>query len=348
MSGLARYLCVLFLARWGTVTLGMLGLVSLLDSLGNADLLPAGAGMAERLGYMALRLPVLFDRIFLFALFLGVLLTFVSLIRRGELVALTASGISALGQVRLIAPAVLIAAAGAALIVDQAAPPAARALERWLGTGAFEQPGATDAAWLAEPGHLVEIEEVRDEALRGLTFFERGERGVAAVVTAASAERVPGGWRLTDPVQERYDGADRPVMTEWITPQTPRSLRQLLAAPRDLSIRDQKRLADMRGSGSRPSGAYTVWSLHRLTLPLAALGFLAFAAPMMQRLGRRSTGDLALIGGLLAGFMYMIVDGVLKTLAEAGSVPALWAAGLPLALLFALAARGLINAERAP
>ena len=59
------------------------------------------------------------------------------------------------------------------------------------------------------------------------------------------------------------------------------------------------------------------------------------AVPIMQKTGREDTGDKALIIGILAGFIYLILDGALSTFAVSGSLSIGWAVGFPLAL-FAL------------
>jgi len=348
MRRLSRYVSGLFLSRWLVTTLGMLTLVSVLDSLGNADLLPEGSGLADQLRFMALRLPILFDRIFLFAMFLGILLTFLSLIRRNELVAISASGVSTPGQIRAIAPVLLGAALISAVIIDLTLPSSVRSLESWLGAASLEQRiGQTDTLWLAEPDALIEISHVQGDALSGLTFYERGGAGLITGVTEARSARWTGaGWELSGVSQQRFNGAEAPARSLWMTPQSPRSLQVLASAPRDLSLSDQFRLAQMRSSGSLPSTAYYVWAYHRLTLPLAALGFLLFAAPMMQRLGRMSTGDLALIGGMLAGFAYLVVDGSLKMISQAGTLPAWMAAAIPIGLISVIGLYMVLDVER--
>jgi len=88
-------------------------------------------------------------------------------------------------------------------------------------------------------------------------------------------------------------------------------------------------LAALRGSGSRPSAAYRVWHLSRLTLPLSALALLMFAAPVMQRLGRRDSGTGALIIGIGVTFLFVMFNGIAITMGAAGALPA-----IPAALFF--------------
>ncbi len=325
----------------------MLVLVSLLDALGNADLLPEEADFADRLRFMVLRLPMIFDRIFLFALMLGVLLTYLQLIRRDELVAIVASGMSALGQVRTLAPAVILAAIFSAGLIDQTLPRTSRALEEWLGPAVLETTGVPDHVWLNDSGTLVEIGTVRGRRLADIVFYQRGSEGlVHSVIRAEAAVYEDGNWNLVGARSVDLGLSEAIVPDIWETPQTPETLHRLAAPPRNLSLGDLGALARMRGSGSQPSSAYEVWALHRLTLPFAAFAFSLVAVALMQRLGRRDTGDSAMIFGLGTGFVFLIIDGIFKTLAEAGSVSAGFAAGIPIAGLLLLGAHLILAREQ--
>jgi len=185
--------------------------------------------------------------------------------------------------------------------------------------------------WLSDGRLLVEVAGIQNERLSGITIFERDAEGaVVAVTTAEAATPAAGGWQLEDAVQQRFDGEAGVVNTFWSSPQTPDSLRLLLTEPRDLAIADLLALNRMRGSGSRPSSAYLLWALHRLSLPLAAFAFLILAVPIMQLYGRRDSSDMALASGVAGGFIFMVTDGVLKTLAESGSFSAILAVALPI------------------
>jgi len=322
---LNRYLAVIFLQRLVVTVFAMVVLLGVLDALGNADLLPDDAGLVGHLRYMALRMPILFDRVLLFALLLALLMSYVTLIRRGELVVMAATGLSVFGQMRAMLPAVLLATALSALLIDRVNPVAQRALEDWLGAEALRGDSQDpEVLWLSDEDTLVEITGIEGGRLRGLTLFHRADGGrIAAVTTAEAARPLIGGWALENPVQLRFDGSAVPAPAVWFSEQTLHTLRLLMAAPRDIAMADLWRLSQMSRSGSRPSAAYRVWFLARLSLPLVAIAFLVFAVPLMQHFGRRDSGDMALAGGMLTGFAFMIADGVIKTLAESGSVGAL-------------------------
>lgn len=335
---LTRYLSVLFLQRLVIAVLAMVTLLGVLDALGNADKLPDGAGFAGQMRYMWLRLPILFDRTIVFALLLGVLLTYASLFRRHELVIISAAGVSIFGQIRMLIPAVLLAGIVSAVVIDRASPPASEALQAWLGSEAMQEDSqAPERLWLSDGPRLIELQGLQDDTLSGITIFERDATGaVVSITTAESARPVQGGWEMSGARQQRFDGAIMEAESFWPSPQTPESLRKLLTEPRDMSFADLLAFNEMRGSGSRPSSAYLLWALNRLSLPLTCLGFLVLAVPIMQLYGRRDNSDMALAAGVAAGFAFMVIDGVLKTLAENGNFSAIAAVMLPTAGLISV------------
>ena len=332
MNRLNRYLSVLFLQRLLIAIFAMVTLLGVLDALGNADKLPAGAGFEGQIQYMWLRLPILFDRTIVFALLLAVLLTYASLYRRNELVIMSAAGMSVFGQIRALVPVVFLAGVASAILIDRVSPPSSEALQAWLGSEALQEDTQTpDRLWLSDGPRLIELQGLQDDRLDGITIFERDQNGaVVSVTTAETATPAPGGWQLAKARQDRFDGGAPQVDTFWPSVQTPSSLRKLLTEPRDMSLSDLLKFNQMRGSGSRPFSAYLLWALHRLSLPLTFLAFLVLAVPIMQLYGRRDSSDMALAAGVAAGFAFMVIDGVLKTLAENGSFSAILAVALPI------------------
>jgi len=340
MLRLAFYVSRIFLARWLVTAFGMVVLTGLLDSLANASEISSSGMAGGALRYMQLRMPIIFDQVFLFTLALALLLTYVSLIRRNELVALQSMGLSVIAQIRALAPAVLGVALLAVFIIDRGVPPSVQALND-IGIGEYGgqifEDG--DKLWLNDNDLFVAIEG-RDglNALTGLTFFQRDENGhVEGVTWADRAEFQGDHWSLEGTQALLVEGAG-PVqnpLPRWDTAQTPVVIDKLAAEPRDLSMKDLRELAALRGSGSRPSAAYRVWHLARISLPFSALALLIIAAPIMQRLGRRDSGTGGLIIGVGITFLFMVVDGISKTMGAAGALPV-----VPAALFFSVLLAG--------
>ncbi len=316
MSSLARYTSRIFLVRWFAISLGMIVLVGLVDSLANASALPDGDSILGTFRYMALRAPDVFSKLFLMVVMLATLLTFSSLVRNRELVAILGLGYSVPAQWWMLAPAVFLATAFSAALVDQSVPPAIRALDAWRGA---EVTPDANPLWLDDQGMFVEITSLGGNQIVGLTFLERDENGaVRSIRWADRADYSDEGWKLTSVTEMRFDGENVTTPLVWETEQTPDALQTLGADPIDLSISDLQRLARLRGSGSRPSAAYTAALLNRLTQPLKALVYLFVAAAIMQQPGRGASGDIAMVYGAGIGFLFLVLDGAIMTMAQAG------------------------------
>ena len=350
------YLSRTFLSRWLMVVFGFLVLIGLLDSLANgADIIASGEGFQGTFKYMALRAPVIFDRIFVFTLVVAILLTFVSLIRQHELVALLGFGISATRQVLLLTPIVLAAALSSITFIDYAMPPAVRSLQAW-GIGEYKVRNVTrdNPLWLEDSGDIVRAASRPSyQALGDIQIYERDELGeVDRILWAERAEHDPetGGWTLSSVRSLLVEGAQgeaRMAQREsgpqlWDTDQTPRSIARLAAEPRDLSLSEMRNFMRPGNSGSKPSFAYSFWHAHRLTRPIAVLVLLVACAALMQRTGREDTGERTLIAGIALGFIFLIIDGALATFASSGSMSVSAAIVSPL-LFFGLLAAWLLT-----
>ena len=350
MKRVRNYFEALFLARWFVTTFALLALLSVVDSIGAADILPDDSSSLDALKYTLLRLPSLYDRIFMFALFVSLLLTFLSLIRRQELVGFVAMSVSPLMQIRALIRIVLVVSVASLLFIDQTLPRTVSALENWQGSDAFteEDAGKPRSLWIADSNAFVEIGTLRGDEISDVVVYHRdGDGKLSAITYADGANFTEDGWVLRDPESLSLDYSDTPPRMIWTTEQTPVTLQKLGTSPRNLSLSDQFELSQLRGSGVRPSTAYLVWFFDRLTMPIIALGFVFIAVPLMQALGRRQTGDQRLIIGIAIGFAYFIFDGVLKTVAEGGGVSVPMAIGLPILLLLGLGMHLNIEAERA-
>lgn len=348
MFSIARYISKSFLFTWLTLVFGFLALIGLLDSLANgADIVKSGGGFSDTFKYMALRAPVIFDRIFVFTLVVAILMTFVKLIRQHELVALLGFGISATKQVLLLTPVVVGASIVSITFVDFAMPPAVRALQAW-GIGEYKVKNITaeNPLWLEDKGHIVRATtRIGYNSIGDIKVFFRDESGaVDKIWHVELADYAEPNWRMNDVQQLDVKGADgenRPLVPlegtqTWETEQTPRSIALLAAEPRDLSLSEMRNFSKRGNSGSKPSFAYRFWHVHRLTRPIAAFVLLIACAALMQRTGREDTGNKTLILGICMAFIFLIFDGAMATFAASGGITVGPAIAVPL-LIFGIA-----------
>ena len=191
------YIERLFVARWFVTTFALLGLLSVVDSIGAADILPDDATTLDSLRFTLLRLPSLYDRIFMFALFVSLLLTFLSLIRRQELVGFVSMSVSPLMQMRALVRSVLLISISSIIFIDQTLPRTVSALEHWLGAGAFmeEDAGRPQSLWIADPNTIVEIGGLRGDELSDLVIYHRDGANKISAVTYADRAAVNEGFK---------------------------------------------------------------------------------------------------------------------------------------------------------
>jgi lipopolysaccharide export system permease protein len=344
MMRFAAYLSKSFLMTWLGVVFGFLVLIGLLDSLANGGDIMAGDGkFSDTFSYMAYRAPVIFDRIFVFTINVAILLVFVRLIRNHELVALLGFGISVPRQFMLLAPAVVFAGLASITIINFATPPAVRALQAW-GVGEYKVKNVSDKnpLWMEDGDKIVRVASRPSmNQLGDIELFTRNEKG--AVISAIWADRAvfsDDGWMLEGVQSLPIEGAEgEPRMAlrlsqpmAWATKQTPDSIARLAADPRDLALSDMRNFSEKGNSGSQPRFAYGFWHLHRITRPLAGLILLLCAVPIMQRTSREDNGDKALIIGIAAGFIFLIIDGAMTTFGTSGGLGIGYAVGFPLVL----------------
>jgi len=354
----AKYLSKSFIFIWLGTVFGFLVLIGLLDSLANgADIVAGGNGFQDTFRYMALRAPVIFDRIFVFTLVVAMLLTFVKLIRQHELVALLGFGISVPKQIMLLAPAVVGAAFLSIAVIDYAMAPAVRILQTW-GIGEYKVKNITaeDPLWLEDNGRIVRVtNRLGYNSLGNIEIFTRSETGVVdEILWAETADYNGNAWMLSSVKVLEIKGADGEARTAqpalqprlWETRQTPKTIARLAAEPRDLSLSEMRNFRKRGNSGSKPRFAYSFWHAHRLTRPLAALILLICVVPIMQRTGRQDTGDKALIVGITMGFIFLVIDGAMATFAASGGLAVTPAIILPLAIFGLLGAFLCLRTER--
>lgn len=330
MIRVSWYLSKMLLLRWVFSAVGMVILIGFVDTLSKTDEFAETTG-GTALDYTLLRAPIIFDQIFIFTLAIAILLTFVSLIRRNELVALQSFGLSPIAQLRIFAPVIILISVLAGVVIDTRLPSSVRALNVW-GIADYKGGSISPDKPLQLNDQAMNMTvsiEGREGADRlvGLSFLLRTDTGtLRGVEWADDAEYREGVWHLNGVTSTTTTSAAFTSFDTWQTQQSPDLIDRLASEPRHLSISDLNRFEGLRGSGSRPSSAYRVWRLKRLTLPLTGLAILMLCVAMMQRLGRRDNGTVSMVITLGISFVFIIMDGIAATLGAKGGISPLVAA----------------------
>lgn len=342
---LARYLSRAYVARLLAVLLGLAGLLQLVELMERSDeILERGLGAVGVLTYATLRFPQLLAPVLPIASLAAAILTFSGLAGRGELEAMRASGVAVTRMVAWLLPAGLLVALAQFLVADQAAPLAERAFRQWWGTL-----GEGQALWFRQGHLLVGVERLQADGrlLFGVSLHERdGDGRLVAVTRAARAEAGPDGWRLDGVRRQPVTG---PEIAEdhslWPEGPDPSNLAELGRAEPVLSTARLAAVLEGRRVGDRPPEFYRVRLWDAFAAPAASLVMILLATPAAGAL-RRGGGIPAGMGvGLAAGLSYLVLDGILAALGEAGRLPAALAALTPPALFACVGGAMMLRAE---
>lgn len=330
----ARYLSGLFLLRLATATLALAGLLQLVELMDRADdILERGLGVAGMARFALYRLPLVLGPVQPIAVLIAALMTWGGLARRGEIVSLRAAGVSVARLVGWLVPAGLVVSAAAFVLADRIVPAADAAFARW-----WYATGPADAAppgrlWFRDGQDVVAVDRVEAEGylLLGVELVRRHPDGqLARWVVSERAEWRDGGWVLMGGREYGADGSAQPFeRTQWVTGMAPANLWELTRPAPMLS--SGRLLAALQGRwASRESPKALETRLMRaMAAPLAPLLMIILATPVAGGTPRSGgiPGGTAL--GLAAGLSYLLLDGILGVLGEAGTLPPLLAAWLP-------------------
>jgi lipopolysaccharide export system permease protein len=333
------YLGRIMLVRTAAAAVALIGLLQLIDLLERTNDILARGGVLEIGRYMLLRLPGLFQQAAPFAVLAGAIFTFSQLARNSELVVMRITGLS-LYQIFLRTLPVALAVAALDLVVaDQITPRAEQSLATWWAASAPGPVVKTPAPrWFRIGGDVVMVRSAspNGEVLRGVSIYERDpQKALKARMTAASATREAGGWRLHDAVVTTLGDARADVMTvgemDWRTTLRPGDAARLFSTSYEITSSTAFRSLFGKGPVDKSPSQFQTRLFRTLAEGVAPLIMLLLALP--TALGHaRSNRTAPVVFGLGAGLLYLVVDGLLTAMGQTGVLPPFMAAwGAPLA-----------------
>ncbi|WP_162937445.1 LPS export ABC transporter permease LptG [Indioceanicola profundi] len=355
MTGvIARYMTRIFLARCLAVLVALAALLQLLDLLDAASaVLERGGGFLDLGRYAALRLPVMLERLVPLAVLIGSLVTLWGLAQNNEVVAMRSAGLTPYQLLWALVPAAAAVAVFHLILADQIAPRAERAFFTWWA--ATEPPGdeprKEDPLWLRVGENVVSAQRVREDGqrLEDVRIFVRDEDGrVTERLTASVAVFTPSGWQLeqatrvdlrNDARLERFDEL------AWDVRLHPANVVELTQPVQNIPFLRLRSILRGQWSGNQ-SPAYYQTRLHETySGPLASLVMLLLAAPVAHGLRRRGGAQGALALGISIGLVFLLADGLLVALGEAGVLPPVLAAWGPTLFFTAVGGAILVYVE---
>jgi lipopolysaccharide export system permease protein len=344
----------------GLILLALMEILAMLEQL--TPILERHQGFRGALYFMALHAPMLLGSIFPLAVLIGSLVMLVQMTTASEIAILRAAGLTTTALIRLMLPTVLGLGLASAIIDDQITPRAELALARWWNQ-TDPHPETGRSFWFRSGTTLIDVGYVAQGGRRisGIDVYQRDFSGrLSWIAHVGDARYVDGAWiggdgrRLTV-LSSSVRPASLGVASLGAHPFAP-SMARDVGWPRGLRPADLVRLSmdtppltastmiailRDRAPSAQPPNALRTALLGRVLTPLTFTVMLLLAIPVVYippRSGTRSWLPVWCLGG---GLLFVVFQGVLRALGNAGSLPAL-AATLPGIVIFALAVSSLV------
>lgn len=332
------------------VLLGLLQILDLIDV--TTDILARNLGVGGVIYYATLRLPRFVEQVAPLSLLAGGLFAFSQLARENAIVTMRSAGLSAYRIVAMATPVVLAVMAVHFASAQIIAPRTDPMLESWWSsTTPVADRKAESVRSFRAGGELISALSASADGreLTQVTIYRRDDAGqLVERVEAAKATFGETGWVLSPVTTVRFQGdnattveADRVMWPAALQPQDVQALFGSSPTPSAASAR--RALLD--GGSDHSDSYYRTRLMAAFGDPFGALIMLLIAAPVAVANFRSGQGAVLLGGGLAAGLLYMVIDGMLGALGEAGAISPLLAVwGAPV-IFGALAINMLITLE---
>ncbi len=354
---IALYMARLFVSRSLAVLVALVGILMMLDLLGNSGQILAhpGNGDAELWRYVGLRIPQLVARFLPFAVLLGTLITLAGLNQHSEIISMKAAGISAH---QIIAP--LIVAAGLVAVahfafIERVVTRANAALAAWDAVEYGPVPAETDIRnniRIAHGDDLWFVSRVsgRGDAVRlaGITVYDRAGGTLRRILSAQTGRRAPGGgWQLAGTSLFDVDSGRLQRMAGITLGRTIRPDAFTLAQvnPDEQNFwRLRETIEDLRAA-DRATATLESNLWHKLAGPLSTVLMPLLAATAAFGLARSGHLLVRAVIGMALGFAYFVADNFALAMGNLGAYPPFLAAWGPFLLFLLVGEAVLIRTE---
>jgi len=306
----------------------LMGILQVLDLLEvTTDILDRGLGVAGVFYYAALRAPRLVEQIAPISVLAGGLFAFSQLAREGAIIAMRAAGISAYRILAMAAPAAVAMMLLDFTCAQVIAPRTDPILDAWwrASTPAAERKDTGPRSFRVGDDLVVAAASAPDgRSLSGVKIYRRDPAGrLVERIEAPSATLGGTDWQLSQAVSTRFEGEVARSVTSgsmtWTSALRPRDVQALFSENPTPSAATARR-ALLKGGTDRPASYYETRLLSAFAGPFGALVMLLLSAPVALANFRSRQGAVLLTGGLAAGLVFLVVDGLLSALGESGAI----------------------------
>ena len=287
--------------------------------------------------YAVMRLPLLFCNAMPIAMLIGALLALMQMTTSNEIAIMRAAGLSTPGLIKLFLPTTIMLGLLCGLVNDQITPRTEQALAQWWNA---TMPDALDEShnyWIRSGNDLLNIHFMGNGAteLKDVTVYHRDHESLLQKITTLDTVRyVHGHWYAT-PVRvlsvlspthvDQLDIQPGPsTRLDWPDTLTPGYITQLTTS---FTQSIGTMLAEESGNlpSSQSPSFFLTEILGRIMLPVTFTVMLLLAVPVVYippRAGIRSWLPVWCLG---AGLLFVVFQGLLRALGNAGTLPSLMA-----------------------
>lgn len=332
-SVLVRYVDSLYLTRFLGVLFGLVLMVLALEAVvfGNEIAASRPDDDLAIFRYLALRTPRIISTYLGLSALVAALLTLTRLEGSRELQTIWGIGISPAGLVKLFVPAALIVGGVQLLVDDVGVPATAAELAHWnvgmIARDTDHEQADTQAMWFIADGHVVSAGSASGDRrqLSEVTLYLRSDEGVIlGRVSAPSVDVGSPDWVFHDAtILAAEPGAisERQATARYAIDFDTGLLDWLQTAPQDMPLLALLKLRAVPEFGIGSHYVLDVWIHRRVASVLTGGLAILLASVIAYRFGNRMNPALPLLIGIVAGFIYFIVDALSLSLGEAGEIP---------------------------
>ena len=354
---IALYMARLFVTRSLAVLVALVGILMMLDLLGNSGEILAypGNGDAELWRYVGLRIPQLIARFLPFAVLLGTLITLAGLNQHSEIISMKAAGISAH---QIIAPLILTAAIVAIAhfaFIERVVTRANAAIAAWEAVEYGPVPTETDIrnnVRIAHGDDLWFVQRVsgRGNAVRlaGITVYDRAGGTLQRILSAETGRPAPGGgWYLAGATLFDVDSGRLQRMAGVRLGRDIRPDEFTLAQvdPDEQNFWRLRETIDDLRAADRATATLESNLWHKLAGPLSTILMPLLAATAAFGLARSGQLLVRAVIGMALGFAYFVADNFALAMGNLGAYPPFLAAWGPFLLFLLVGEAVLIRTE---
>lgn len=333
-----------FFARYATITawyfVGIYALVTLIDftELSSRTVGLPGFTVQLALTISMLRVPLIMQQAVPFVALIAAIATLVSLNRKYELVIARSAGISAW---QFLLPCCFGALLFGALTVGVLNPLAAYAISHSelleSGMRGGSRGGGDGAPWLrqktADSDTIIGARGVLQGGLEltDVTLFSLDADGnIVERRDAARAYLRDGYWELLD-VRRISNGEQLPVVATDRVPTNlrPEFVQERLARPETIPFYELPGKIEAAQSFGLKASAFATQFHTLMAMPLLLVAMTLIAATVSMRFQRMGQSATMILGGVLAGFLLYVVSVLVKAFGNAGFVPPVVVAWIP-------------------